>query len=931
MGDDIRNEFSGTAHTVVQAGSIERLTMAGPPAPPPEALAGLPPAPGAFTGRREPLQELLAGLKPKSGPRGRRGRGPARSTVRAWAGQKNAIALSGPAGVGKTALVLHAGHTARARRWYGAELYLDLRGYERRPDDRVSAYDALGSFLRALRVAQRDIDGRSVGERHRLYRSEMRALAERGRPVLVVLDNAASIEQVTLLLPPHPRNCCVVVGRHILAGGVLSGVRQHQLDVLPQDEAVAFLAASLGAADPADLRVSGHRRDALRLAELCDRLPLALDVVAARLVTTPGLPVGELADRLRDEARRLDALRAPDAAPAPSSAVRSAFALSYERLPAAEARLFRLLSLHPGPHLSADTVAALTGEPVAEVEPRLEELRRAHMITEGRARTYRLHSLVRLYAAERAAAQEPAAARHDAIGRLVAHYADRAGEADAWLRPSSEHGQRLHSGAERSLLTSRPVALSWLVTERLCLIAAVRLAHASGHDAAVTALTLRLTAFFDLYKFWDDWLDTHRLAAEAAHRSGDPAAEAEALLRIGTAHRQQARRAPALEAYTQARRLWTELGDERRVAEVWGEALRVLQQCEDDLASQARPVDRAAVEAYERTVESFADGADEAGGFECAARAAVLSNLGNLYADDAVADFTAALRCHQRALALRERGGDLRGQAQSLANLGHVHYQRNDQDDLAAATRSYERALGLFQEADDAHGEAWTAYNLGLVALKARSARRGGPGGLRPVRRARRHWRRAVRLLESHGLGAEAHRIRIGLDRLRPGQGRRTRIAGLVRSAGHTFGVALTAVVVGGELLPDAPDRSAVEHHPTDFLSDLGLPADSGIAGLVADVIEDFGDPVPDFGVDYVNDGDAAPDPSGGGGGGGGSGGEGGGGGDHHGGGGGGDHHGGGGGGDHHGGGGGGGGGDHHSSGGGGHDHDDHGHGGHWD
>lgn len=175
---------------------------------------------------------------------------------------------------------------------------------------------------------------------------------------------------------------------------------------------------------------------------------------------------------------------------------------------------------------------------------------------------------MRLYAAERAAAQEPAAARHDAIGRLVAHYAARAGEADAWLRPSSERGRRLRSGTERSLLSSRPAALSWLAAERPCLIAAVRLAHASGHDAEAIALALRLTAFFDLYTFWDDWSDTHRLASEAAHRSGDRAADAEALWRIGTAHRQQDRRTQALEAYAQARRLWTELGDERRAAEV---------------------------------------------------------------------------------------------------------------------------------------------------------------------------------------------------------------------------------------------------------------------------------------------------------------------------------------------------------------------------
>ncbi|MER6125177.1 AAA family ATPase, partial [Streptomyces sp. NPDC001795] len=472
MGE-IRNEIKGGTFfgPVVQAGTIESLVL-----PPPTlvALAGLPPAPELFIGRDRLLSEVLEDVRPRKAPprppQGARGM-PVwnwRTAVRTWEQHRTVVVLSGPPGAGKTALALCVGHEAQARRWYNHQLYLDLRTYEGasfKPD----VTGALGALLRALGVPSESM-GQTLQDRTTQYRSRMRELAQQGHPVLVVLDNVATHEQIEALLPPHPRNCTLVVGRQRLAGAGLTGARQRQVTVFDETEAVAFLQKTLSKARPDDERVR-ELADLRALAEVCGHLPLALDLAAAKLVADERMPVRTLVARLHGASGPLDLGSG-------SVAVRAAFDVSYARLSPAQARLFRLVALHPGAHFHGEEAGELAGLPHAETAERLESLANAHLIAEsGRQHgRYRFHDLLRRYARERTEQEDTDSERREAVERLLRHYVGITEQADAWLRHRSgpEGGRRFDD---------RAAARRWLDAERPALVGAIRLAAASGFPA----------------------------------------------------------------------------------------------------------------------------------------------------------------------------------------------------------------------------------------------------------------------------------------------------------------------------------------------------------------------------------------------------------------------------------------------------------------
>ena len=225
------------------------------------------------------------------------------------------------------------------------QLYVNLRGYD--PGAPVAPGDALAGFLRALGLAGDDIPA-GEDERAAAYRSLLD-----GRRMLVVLDNAASVEQARPLLPGSPTCLVVVTSRDSLAGLVARhGARRTALDVLPADDAIGLLRTLIGD------RVDAEPDAAAELAAQCARLPLALRVAAELAAASPDSRLAELAGELAGEQRRLDLL---DAGGDERTAVRGVFSWSYRHLPPAAARAFRLIGLHPGPDLDAYAVAALTG------------------------------------------------------------------------------------------------------------------------------------------------------------------------------------------------------------------------------------------------------------------------------------------------------------------------------------------------------------------------------------------------------------------------------------------------------------------------------------------------------------------------------------------------------------------------------------------
>ena len=350
----------GASSPAPGGGSLEAPAI---PAQPPPATAG-------FVGRASEMAALHALLTGAvTGP-------PDATGVAAIA------AISGPAGAGKTTLAVHFGHRV-ASLYPDGQLFLDLRGFDL--DPAIPTHEALGLMLAGLGVAPQAVPAGTT-ERTLLYRSVMAT-----RRLLVVLDNAQSAEQVRALLPGGPGCLAIVTSRKLMTGlSVLYGVRQVALDVLSTQDALALLAAILGPD-----RLAAEPDAAGELAALCGHLPLALRIVAANLLASPTRPISEVVAELTkgDRLAQLEVDEGP--------AVSASFDLSYQRLASPAARLFRLLSLIPGPHFTAGAVAALAAMSGAEAELLLAHLHAMQLIQLAAPQRYRFHSLVRLFASER--------------------------------------------------------------------------------------------------------------------------------------------------------------------------------------------------------------------------------------------------------------------------------------------------------------------------------------------------------------------------------------------------------------------------------------------------------------------------------------------------------------------------------------------------
>lgn len=294
--------------------------------------------------------------------------------------------ITGGPGVGKTAVAVHWARRT-AEKFPSGQLFVDLRGHDGQQaadPDTVLAY-----FLRALGVPPSAIPAAS-SERAALYRSVID-----GRRMLVVLDNARDYRQIAPLMPGSG-SCCVLV----TSAEPIPELLGHYCPVsvrmmpLPADAARELIGKVVG-----DRRTIDDPVSTGRLAELCDRLPLALRVAAARLTAKPHWRVSDLVSRMMDPARRLDELgqAGPD--------LRSRFRLSYGRLDPVAARLFRLLGWEPVQSVDTAGAADLLSVGRVEAELALEHLVDAHLaeVVVG-ARTaptrYRVGGLVRIFAQE---------------------------------------------------------------------------------------------------------------------------------------------------------------------------------------------------------------------------------------------------------------------------------------------------------------------------------------------------------------------------------------------------------------------------------------------------------------------------------------------------------------------------------------------------
>ena len=263
-------------------------------------------------------------------------------------------AIGGMAGVGKTAFAVHAAHRL-AGRFPGGQIFLPLHGHT--PGQRpVDPADALASLLLAAGVPAAQVPA-GLEARMALWRDR---LAE--RQLLLVLDDAASSEQVRPLLPGAGGSLVLVTSRRHLSA--LDDATAVSLDTLPPDQAAALLVrlagrAGLSPADPA----------AGEITRLCGFLPLAIGMVARQLHHHPAWTAAGRAAELASARHRLELMTAENLS------VAAAFNLSYADLTADQQRLFRRLGLHPGADIDGYAAAALDGTDLRAARRGLETRR----------------------------------------------------------------------------------------------------------------------------------------------------------------------------------------------------------------------------------------------------------------------------------------------------------------------------------------------------------------------------------------------------------------------------------------------------------------------------------------------------------------------------------------------------------------------------
>ncbi|HET9116927.1 MAG TPA: BTAD domain-containing putative transcriptional regulator, partial [Pseudonocardiaceae bacterium] len=388
LGLEPGNELQRLEHAILTGDP-----MLATPGSPSIAPAQLPADINDFTGREAQLATLaqLAGVADRSA-----------SVL---------LAITGKAGVGKTALAVHAAHRLRDQ-YPDGQLFVNLRGTEANP---LCATDVLARFLRSLGVDPTAIP-EDAEERAALFRSR---LAD--RRLLILLDDAACEAQLRPLLPGTSGCAVLVTSRARLAG--LGGAREVDLDVFEPDEALELLA---GAAGPQ--RMAAEPAAAREIVRLCGFLPLAVRVAGARLGARPHWPLSRLEADLTDEDTRLDVLRLGDLE------VRASLARSYETLDGMARRAFRLLGLLEIREFAPWVTAALLDIPQAVAEELMDTLVDLHLLdvaghdTSGRLR-YRFHDLLRAYAREVVAVAEPENCRFAALDRAFGGWLALAEEA----------------------------------------------------------------------------------------------------------------------------------------------------------------------------------------------------------------------------------------------------------------------------------------------------------------------------------------------------------------------------------------------------------------------------------------------------------------------------------------------------------------------
>jgi DNA-binding SARP family transcriptional activator/Tfp pilus assembly protein PilF len=670
-GDELRSleaailAGDGHLHEVPERGTVE-------PAPPPaagplpaEQPHQLPSDTADFVGREELIHAAEEVLTGADGP-----------------GALGVAVIVGMPGVGKTTLAKHIAHRLAREHFPTGQLYCDLGGTRAVP---VEAVEVLGRFLRALGIPGPMIPD-DVDERAEMYRN---LLAR--RRVLVVLDDAASENQIIPLLPGSDTCAVLVTSRARLTA--LPGAHQLELDILDTAQALELLGRVIGVA-----RVAKESQAAVALVRTVGGLPLALRIIAARLAARPHWSLASMVDRLANERHRLDELAHGE------MTIRASLSLTHDGLDRSARQLLRLLSLAEGPTMPGWLAGAALDDRRPFPSDLLEPLVDVQMLEvvavepTGEFR-YRFHEIIRVFAREQLVALDDEAVRVAARERMIG----------GWLAIAEQAHRRIYGGDYTVLHGSAPRwqpppayveqvladPLEWMDTEQVNLCTAVEQAATAQLHELCWDLGATLVTLFEARGYHEQWEKSHRQALAATDRAGNVRGTAVLLGSIGTLHISRGQPDQARAALGRALALFERIDDRHGLA-----------MCRRDLSllDRQRGADDEALGGYRAALLDFDRVGDVVG------RASVLTQRAHIWMRRG--DSTVAHAELEEALEIYRSAGYVGGQAQALRRLAQVLAQRGDS---AQAEQILAEVLGMVRRSGDVIGEGHLLRNLGEV------------------------------------------------------------------------------------------------------------------------------------------------------------------------------------------------------------------------
>lgn len=594
-------------------------------------------------------------------------------------------AIDGAGGIGKTSLAVRFARRV-AGKFPDGQLYLDLRGFDpKRPP--MTAPEALGQLLWSLGNTRQHSDPDLQKSTYRTLLSDKR--------VLILLDNAASVQQIRELLPGPSKSLVLITSRNRLSSLITRhGARRLTLGLLTEAEALDLLRKVVGRE-----RIDAEPQEATKLAQLCGYLPLALRVAAEKISSGPEASLHDLVERLIAEQNRLDELDIDDDE---TSSVRAVFSWSYTSLPAPIARTFRLLGVLNTADINVHAAAALIDRPVNEAEQMLNTLRDHHLL-ESAADRFRFHDLIRLYAGELATQEEPPEEQAMAINRLLAWYLHSLRSAflrampDYPLFPPSVPTPR----HELQKFDTQESTYAWYKAEAPNVSVLTHHAAEFRQHETVWQFAWHMHHHYYITGQLTEWLDLLTIGLLSSEQLEDPEPQLRIRNSLSIAYSRIGRNDLAVQQLERSLAVARRIGHRDFISTLLvnlASTLREMKQYEQGIAY--------AVEAEELARES-----DNA-----YLKAGCFAGLCELYVESKRP--MQALQAGKAGLEPARASGAVLVEANILVNIAHA---RRDLGDIATATREYATTLSLCARLGDRYHESLAL--LGLAELHRRMSR----------------------------------------------------------------------------------------------------------------------------------------------------------------------------------------------------------------